>query len=87
MEGTIITSLSRKCTTPDARKHTQKHSLFVSKTHGRAFRIYKCSTSGTAPPGIGARVVLLNCSSMIKREELPEKLTYTEDEENYPRKA
>ena len=36
--------------------------------------------------GIGARVVLLNCSSiLIELNELPEKLTDTEDEENYTR--
>ena len=60
MEGTIITSLSGKCTTPDTRKHTHKieHSLFAAKMHGRAFLIYKCS--GTAPPGIGGRAVFLN---------------------------
>ena len=89
MEGTIITSLSGKCTTPDTRKHTNKikHSLFAAKTHGRAFLVYKCS--GTAPPGIGGLAVLLNCALFYDKHKriTRKKLTYTEDEVNYPRKA
>ena len=30
---------------------------------------------------------ILNWSSMIKRKELPEKLTDTKDDKNYPRKS
>lgn len=31
--------------------------------------------------------VILNCSFMIKRKELPDKLTNTKDNKNYPRKS